>query len=158
MIRNCVWYRSVLYRYIETQQSQDPLPSISGRRHTRPSLTKNIVTVIGIAGLTIAVALSGNATSSAGSFVQSGGDTLSAMPILAVADAQFERRMTASDIGIGEAFFVPQTGPNGTIADHAALDDLNTTIATYVVRSGDTLSHIAQLYDCLLYTSDAADD
>jgi murein DD-endopeptidase MepM/ murein hydrolase activator NlpD len=64
---------------------------------------------------------------------------------------------STDDIAIADNTLVASVGPSGSIAD---IDNLpvNTTISTYVVRDGDTLSTIADLFDVSVNTIVWAND
>lgn len=65
-------------------------------------------------------------------------------------------RRGGGDVLVVDGALVPEEGPSGTIAD--IVRPKNATISVYVVRPGDTLSDIAQMFDVSVSTIKWAND
>ncbi len=84
------------------------------------------------------------------------------MPLLQAVASPDPKAATSSDITIDDAALEAETGPSGTAADLEDDPSPSDQISVYVVRKGDTVKQIAEMYDVsvntIVYTNDLKKD
>ena len=135
---------------MQTQDSEGskltPLMTHSGRQGRLATVVTALVSVVVVV---FGLVVSPDTTRSAPVFEMAAPTTMETMPLLAAPlSASLPTAQGGADtvVQIEGNTLVAHVGPGGTQADAYQVDAFD-QITTYIVREGDTLGHIAQLFD-----------